>query len=365
MVHWIEDNAQLKQCANAWHTLIALDTEFMRTDTFFPKPGLYQVAFQGEFYLIDPLAIDDWQCFVEVLEDETVCKVMHACQEDLELLVSHLQAQPKNVFDTQLANAFVSPQYSLSYAALVAKLLQVDLPKHETRSNWLKRPLSDEQLVYAAEDVLYLEPLYDVLCEQLSKGAEQRFDWYQQDMQQRGQHNQLLPADYYLNVKKAWQLYGEQLAALQNLCAWREQTARDVDVPRNRVVWDDHLYEFAKQKELNEHFVHKTLPRGVAKKYATLLCEVHQQGVQNPEPKKLPKPLTPKQSATVKSMRQYAQRQAEELGMAPELLARRKEVEQCVRAFAISGELSALFNGWRKEVVGDYFLNLLGATGKA
>ena len=60
VVHWIEDNAQLKQCANAWHTLIALDTEFMRTDTFFPKPGLYQVAFQGEFYLIDPLAIDDW-----------------------------------------------------------------------------------------------------------------------------------------------------------------------------------------------------------------------------------------------------------------------------------------------------------------
>ena len=129
--------------------VVGIDTEFIRTRTFFPIPALYQVATDEEFAIVDPLRVSDWREFKSLLEDPTVVKVMHACSEDLEVFARHLAAAPKNLFDTQIASGFLTTVFSPSYADLVQRHTGVELGKHETRSDWLARPLRDEQLRYA------------------------------------------------------------------------------------------------------------------------------------------------------------------------------------------------------------------------
>ena len=150
---WVASAAELARAADRWRGVIGIDTEFQRTDTFFPIPGLYQVAAGPGTWLVDPLAVDGFAPLVDVLNDPGTVKVMHACSEDLELLYRHLNVRPRNVFDTQFAAAFLSDDFSSSYASLVESLLGVALPKHHTRSDWLKRPLSGEQVRYAREEV--------------------------------------------------------------------------------------------------------------------------------------------------------------------------------------------------------------------
>ena len=165
--HWVASDEQLAAAVSTWQPQIALDTEFIRTNTYYPMPGLYQVASGQDVFLLDPLNINDWQPFINFLTSTDTVKVMHACLEDLELLHHHLGVVPQNVFDTQYANAFLSDKFSLSYTALVKHLLDESLEQHQTRSNWLQRPLTDEQLHYAQEDVTFLLPMYQRLSEAL------------------------------------------------------------------------------------------------------------------------------------------------------------------------------------------------------
>ncbi len=354
---WIADDAALAAAAPGWRGCIALDTEFIRTDTFYPVPGLYQVACAGKVYLLDPLAIDDWSPFVDVLADSGVDKIMHACQEDLELIYHHLGIVPAPIFDTQYANAFISPDFSLSYAGLVQRLLDVELPKHATRSNWLLRPLSDEQLQYAREDVVYLEPLYQRLQQQLRDSGREA--WFQHDMQERGHYAPSDPQLHYLNLKKAWQLAPQQLAVLQTLCAWREQTAQTRNIPRNRVVWDDHLFDFARIRKLREEDVRRALPRGVANRYAEPLVSEHSRGRTAQPPAPLARPLTSAQGAVVKRLREIGRQHTERLQIAAELLARKRDVEECVRYYVRNDRLSPLYQSWRQELVGGEFSRIL------
>ncbi|MCZ6710460.1 MAG: HRDC domain-containing protein [Gammaproteobacteria bacterium] len=353
-VSWIQDDVALGEAVASWESIIGIDTEFQRTDTFFPIPGLYQVLSGDRVYLLDPLTISDWTPFLEVLEDPRLTKIMHACSEDLELMRHHFGAVPRGVFDTQLANAFQSADYSTSYANLVAAQLGEQLDKHETRSNWLRRPLSDEQLRYAWEDVHYLPDLHRILFAGLERlGREQ---WFAEVMADRGRYQPTDPDEYYRNLKTAWRLDGLQLGVLQRLCAWRERKAMAVDVPRNRVVWDEHLLEFAKTRRLAEDAIHDLLPRNVARRYAAELVQVHASAMQSAESlEPLARPLTQSQSQVSKGLRQVAREQAESLQLAHELLARKRDVEACVRHYLVNGELSPAYKGWRHAVVGAQF----------
>ena len=183
-VEWIDSDDALVEVAAGWDGVLGLDTEFQRTDTFFALPGLYQVCSGEAVYLLDPLEITDFSPLLEVLEDRRVSTVMHACSEDLELLRHHFGAVPVGLFDTQLANAFVSPDYSVSFTRLVGERLGVELVQHETRSDWLARPLTDEQIRYAREDVLYLPPLHRDLSEALERSG--RAAWFREEMDRRG-----------------------------------------------------------------------------------------------------------------------------------------------------------------------------------
>lgn len=359
MVEWVADDEALAAAVVKWQDHIALDTEFIRTDTYYPLPGLYQIASADDVYLIDPLTIQNWQPFIDYLIDPHTTKIMHACLEDLELLHHHLGIRLQNVFDTQFANAFLSEDFSLSYAALVERAVGVSLLKHETRSNWLQRPLSNKQLKYAVEDVTYLFAIYSQLAASLAEKG--RATWFGADMRLRSHYEPNEPLEYYQNVKKAWQLPVRQLAVLRVLCAWREDTARTENVPRNRVIWDDHLYEFSRIEALTNGHVRQALPRGVARRYEELLVDHHRQGRAAEIPRPLPRPLSSAQGATLKILRDVARAKAENLGIAPELLARKRDLEACILHYQQRFELSPHYSTWRGALIGASFLRVLKA----
>ena len=350
---WVASGADLARAADRWRGVIAIDTEFQRTDTYFPIPGLYQVAAGPDIWLVDPLAIDDWSPFIDVLSEPDTVKVVHACFEDLELLNRHLRVRPANLFDTQLAAAFVSGDFSRSYASLVEELLGVTLPKHHTRSNWLRRPLSEEQVSYAREDVAYLVEMLGVLGARLE--AAGRRHWFLEDMRRRERYAPREPSSYFTGVKKAWQLDGAQLAVLRSLCEWRERRAMAEDVPRNRVVWDEHLLQFAQQRGVAPAELRRRLPPRVARRYGQDLLRAFEAGLAAAPETVLPKPLSKRQGGMLKTLREIGRRRAQELGIAPELLARQRDVEECIRHFRATGTLSELYMGWRRDVVGGDF----------
>jgi ribonuclease D len=359
-VFWIDEDVKLVDAVASWENQIGVDTEFIRTDTFYPLAGLYQVASANQVFLLDPLAIEDWRPFVEYLHNADNLVVMHACQEDLELMYHHLGARPKNIFDTQFGNAFISEDFSLSYANLARSLLEVDLEKQQTRSNWLKRPLSQDQIRYAVDDVTLLVPMFKIINERINH--LERSDWFAQDMAVRGRYIEPQPEEYYRGVKRAWQLTPKQLAMLQSLCRWRENAARQFDIPRNRVVWDDHLLTFAMADELNAEVLASVLPRPIAKRHGQALLACHEKAKGQKPLEQLDKPLGSGASAKVKALREVAVLVARKLAIAAELLARKKDVEACFKAFMKNEGLSAHYSGWRKDLLAAEFLQILDAV---
>lgn len=357
--NWITDDEGLAATVASWGNVIGLDTEFIRTDTFFPMPGLYQIIAGDQIYLLDPLTINDWSGFVELLENPQVVIVMHACGEDLELMRHHMGAIPTNIFDTQVAHAFLSTNFSTSYAKLVSELLGEDLDKHETRSNWRARPLTDDQIGYACEDVIYLPELYRVLREGLRNSG--REGWFTEMMRDRGRYHPGDPDQHYRNNKRAWRLAGEELAVLQRLTAWRERLAMTEDVPRKRIVWDEHLLDFARELELTEQTVRDTVPKTIAERYGKQLMAEHRQGREEDPLPRLEQPLSARQAEVGKKLRDVARTSAEGLALSPELLARKRDIEECLRHFLATGELSEAYSGWRQALVGEEFQAILQA----
>ncbi len=359
--NWVTSNEELADAVADWGDLLGLDTEFLRTNTFYPLPGLYQVVSNDQVYLVDPLTIDEWAPLVDVLEDGDRVVVMHACGEDLELMMHHLGARPARVFDTQLANAFVSTDFALSYTNLVGVHIGAELGKAQTRTNWRKRPLTEAQVRYACEDVAHLLELHERLSERLDTLGRNR--WFEETMSAHGRYDQADPDEYYRGIRRAWRLKGDDLAVLRQLTGWRERMARAEDVPRNRVVWDEHLVEFAERRELSERHIWDLLPKPVARRYAQQLVAEHRAGREEAPLPKLEPPLSQRQGEVSKQMREVARARAEQEAMSQELLARKRDVESCIRHYSQTGELSAEYSGWREPLVGASFRDLLARLG--
>jgi len=160
---------------------VGVDTEFRRTTKYNMKLALLQVNDGDEIYLIDSMAISDPKDDASFLFSESVIKIFHSCKEDLEAIYAWTNQEMINIFDTQVANAFLESDYSIGYQGLVEKRLGITLDKKETRSNWTRRPLSDAQLKYAALDVEYLIHLYKEQKEELIKSS--KLNWHDQDIE--------------------------------------------------------------------------------------------------------------------------------------------------------------------------------------
>lgn len=372
-IHWILDDASLAEHCAVWQTLpfVALDTEFMRVDTFYPIAGLLQVSGGDGAYLIDPLRISDWTPFAALLEAPNVVKVLHSCSEDLEVFLRLTGSLPAPLFDTQLAAGYLNLGFSMGYSRLVLALLDIELPKGETRSDWLQRPLSALQVRYAAEDVLHLVEVYRALSARLSP---QKVEWVLEDGAELvgNLHREVDPEDAWRDAKLAWKLSRQQQAVLRALCAWRERQARARNQPRNRVLREHSLWPLARTQPDNLVAlarIEDMHPKTVRQDGETLLQLIRDAAALPPEqwPEALPEPLPLEASALLKKLRAVGQREGERLDIVPELMLRKKTLEALLKTGFPNGpyQLPDSLRGWRRELMGQALLDCLASEGES
>ncbi len=246
----ITENQQLAEfCAKAQLSdCLAVDTEFVRTNTLQPKLGLIQLYAGDEVVLVDPLCISNWQPLDALLRAPTVLKMLHSCNEDLEAFASIGLVEIRPLFDTQLAAELAGMGASLGYGKMVEQLSGRVLDKSESRTDWLARPLASTQLEYAANDVLYLWPLKDLLISKLPR--PELFDLLLAEGEQMiSRRFFVLPPELkYLELKNSWQCQPRELAVLKLLCAWRQTYAEQKDMALGLVLKDALLYELARRR---------------------------------------------------------------------------------------------------------------------
>lgn len=371
-IHWIRDDASLAEHCAVWRALpsVAVDTEFMRVDTFYPIAGLLQVSDGTRAYLIDPLLIHDWTPFAVLLEDQAVIKVLHACSEDLEVFVRLTGCLPAPLFDTQLAAGYLNLGFSMGYSRLVQAVLDIELPKGETRSDWLQRPLSETQISYAAEDVLHLAEVYAALQAQLSP---EKHAWVLEDGAElvANMGREVDPDEAYRDAKLAWKLSRQQLAVMRALCAWRECQARARNQPRNRIIREHALWPLARTQPDNLVAlarIEDMHPKTVRQDGEFILNLIKEAGAIAPTdyPEALPEPLPMEASSLLKKLRAIGQREGERLGIAPELMLRKKTLEALLKSGYPDGpyQLPETLRGWRRELMGQALLDCLNAEGE-
>jgi len=251
--HYIEDfNALADLCQQLSNSkVLAVDTEFVRTRTLYPKLGLLQVCNGEHLALIDPVAIEDLSPFWQLLTNADIVKVLHACSEDLEVFLCAANCKPVNLIDSQIMMSFLGQGLSMGYAAMILHYTGVELDKSESRTDWTKRPLSERQLSYARADVLHLFQVYPKIMQQL-----QDTPW----LEAAREETELLidrkfkPVDedtLYRNIKMSWRLNSRQLNNLKYLARWRYQRAKVRDLPLGFIAKDDTLVALAQRAPKN------------------------------------------------------------------------------------------------------------------
>ena len=340
---------------------VALDTEFLREKTYYPKFCLLQIAAPGWVACIDPLAIDDLSPLFEAIYNPNIVKVLHSCRQDLEIFYQITGRIPEPIFDTQIAAPLLGFQENPGYAMLVSSFLNVNLNKAHTRTDWSERPLSQDQIQYAADDVIYLCKIYTKMCEQLEKLG--RLNWLDSDFALLNDPElyQLSPENAWLKVRGKNKLTGRQLSILQSLTEWREQAAQTENKPRNWLFPDDMLLELAKLQPVNLADLSKirNINERSVNRYGKILCELIDAARQ-----RLPKPLkekdrpikkTPQHEAVMDVLNALVRIRAEENSLNPVILATRKDLEQLL----FGEEDCPLLHGWRYKMAGKELQGLL------
>ena len=341
---------------------IAVDTEFMREQTFWPKLCLVQIAADGTEVLIDSQAPAlDLTPLFDLMVNEKVVKVFHSARQDIEI-VHHLAGViPHPIFDTQVAAMVCGFGEAVSYSMLVKRLLNRNLDKTSRFTDWSRRPLSERQLTYALGDVIYLRDLYPKLKAQLDQS--ERASWLNEEMAVLTD-----PATYELHPEQAWKRLKmriktpKALAVLMELAAWREREAQTQDVPRARILKDEALYDIASQTPRSQDDLGslRTLHNGFARSSrGRAVLEAVSRGLER-DPKTIPpiergEPMPPEAQAVVDLLRVLLKATAGRHGVAPKLIATSDELEEVAR----SDDMDVpVLRGWRKKLFGDDALAL-------
>jgi ribonuclease D len=358
----ITTNASLAEYCARWQSLpmIALDTEFQRIDTFYPIPGLIQIGDDQHCYLIDPLSVDDFTPLCQVFQNPDVLKIIHAGSEDLELFYHTLGVVPSPIFDTQLAAAFVGWGFTMGLQRLVEHTLGVQLGKGETTSDWLKRPLSSEQEVYAALDVAYLPAI--CLMQKAELDAHDRDAWFVEESEVALKNAIDIDPEgkeYYRRFSQMWGLPDYKLAALRDITMWREKESRVRNTPRNWVLrnqtilsiihkWPRNSYELGRTEDIR----HKVV-RDEGEAILAILSNA-QSSLENDPVLSISRPLPIVWNKRLKKLKSVAREVAARLGIAQEVLLRKKDLDALVRSGLDTSEyrLPDDLNGWRREIIG-------------
>jgi ribonuclease D len=358
--HIIVDSAALTQVSQQLlgADSIGIDTEFLRERTYFAQLCLLQLSFGEHAYCIDTLALRDLTPLHRALNQSPPAKVLHAARQDLEVLWPAAGALT-GLFDTQVAAALIGLPAQIGYGELVQRLLSTTLHKAETRTDWSRRPLSAAQIEYALDDVRYLLPLRAQLQSQLQQLG--RWQWFQQEMAELDAIGSFEadPAQAWRRFKGFNELDPERQRLAMGLSTWREQRAIKSDRPRNWILPDAALRDIVLRvpRTLAELGTATELPEGILTNSGPQILAII-------EAAQLPARLTPlpqrqrpdpETTAAVRKLAQLAQQVGRELGLAPEILATRREMERLV-AGARDG---SVLKGWRREVIGQRLLSAL------
>ncbi|MBP6683687.1 MAG: ribonuclease D [Halioglobus sp.] len=336
-------------------TVVAVDTEFMRRNTFYPQVALVQLCFGDTALLVDPLAIKNTAPLAALLTDPGVVKVLHSASEDLEVFSRWLGVLPQPLFDTQRAAALLNLGFGMGYSALVKLVCDIELPKGETTSDWLRRPLTTSQCEYAAQDVAWLLPVWrhlEQLC--LQQGKE---SWVLSDGRDAIAAYNSPGNDYFKRFKNAWKLDSRQLATLRAVCEWRELAARSRDKPRGWIIDDPACVQLAQfdPKTADELRSQVGLDAAAMRRNAAELLELLAAQRKVPAeqlPARLPGPLDATQRKQLKLLKARVQGIAAQLSTAPEALLQSRDYELLLReAGGEAVEPPLHWQGWRSELV--------------
>jgi len=340
---------------------LAIDTEFMRERTYFAQLCLVQVASDTDCYLVDPLAGLDLAPLFELLADRARPKILHAARQDLEVLSNLSGHVPGPVFDTQVAAALLGLPPQVGYAELVARQLGHSIDKAQTRTDWSRRPLSDAQLAYAADDVHHLLELHTELVAALESRG--RTAWHAEECAalEDPRLYRTEPADAWRRLKGLGRLAPVEQAAARALAGWREERAVAADKPRGWILADDALYALATlaPDSLAELAEVRSLPPATFRKRGDELLELLRSARTSAPAAAAPlapQRPTPEQTRRIGQLQQCVRDVAASLEISPEVLATRRDVEGMVLGKRTD---SALLRGWRREVIGEPLLELL------
>ncbi len=349
-------NAYCKQLAGC--QVFALDTEFLRVNTFYPKPGLFQINDGQQIILIDPIAINDWQAFSDILMDASIVKVLHACDEDVELMYHFLNVEVKNVFDTQIAAAFCGYDFCMGYQRLVAAMFDVDIEKGESRSDWMRRPLSQSQLSYAANDVVFLLDMYEQLSKILLENGHLSKVYEECDGVFYSVSNDDFSAAYK-RFKQAWKLNAEQFSRLKVLASWREEQMRERNLPRNKIAKNEVLMRLALKPIRDQESLAQMqgLPLSTVKVSAQSIMQIVNADYSSKK-EVMARPL--KSDTTLAAIKNKALEIAQQQGIAEQMLSRKAYNESVARLIKSGDKVSPsslddVIEDWRKP----YYLQLL------
>ena len=341
------------------HDQIALDTEFVRTRTYYPQLGLIQLYDGEQLSLIDPLPIKQWQPFIDLLADSRVVKFLHAGSEDLEVFLNAFKTLPTPMIDTQILAAFSGHALSCGFAKLVAEYMQVELDKSESRTDWLARPLTERQCIYAAADVFYLLPMAKQLVQETEQAGCTAAAHDECLLLCQRRSESLAPELAYREITNAWQLRPRQLACLQKLAEWRLRQARERDLAVNFVVREENLWAVARYMPASLGELDSLGLSGPEIRYhgKTLLALVAEANALDESA--LPEPIAnlidqPGYKKVFKEIKAAITEVSEKSGLSSELLASRRQINQLLNwHWKLKGSESQpeLISGWRGSLL--------------
>ncbi len=360
---YIDSNAELVRfCASiSENPYCVIDTEFIRESTYYPELALIQIASRDRLACIDPLAITEFTPLAELLVKPDLLKVFHSSSQDLEILYQKFGEVPSPVFDTQLAAAVLGYNHQISYADLVQQVTGITLEKKHTRANWLRRPLSQDELDYAMDDVCYLVAVYEDLNHKLD--STRRSSWIEKDLRAMSdpQNYQVDKTQLWKRLKGALKLKGENLQIASDLCQWRETVAQRQNRPRRWIAKDDVLVEIARHKPADIEALARIpeMSDKTAKRYGDELLKIITHAAQV-DPAQWPqhdkfRSLNKQQLALGDCLMALCRKVADQNQIALATLATRKDIDNLI----LNQKSSRLTQGWRFTMAGEQLLEFI------
>ncbi len=342
--------------------VLCIDTEFMRESTYYPQLCLVQMQIKKESFILDPFCFEDLSPLADIFDDEKILKVFHAAKQDLEILYNETGVVPNPVFDTQLAACVTEGSNQPSLANLLKSTLNVKIDKTEGFTDWARRPLTDKQLRYAVEDVLYLPDLYEnQVTKMKALGRDHWLDDEFLDMC-RKENYEIDVENRFTHLKHVTKLKDRQLSLAKEVAAWREESAQKKDVPRKRVLSDEQVIEICKRnpKTIDSLFAVRGVQNALSTWEAREVLAALKVGRKREE-KDLPKldvfcPNQENVDDVVFLMNALVKLRAKENCVSQCLLTSNSELTDLARG---KRENIKLLTGWRKEIVGNELLLLL------